>query len=131
MFRFIFSEQKNTRMTESTAPVSRSSAPHYTWASICDGWRLVDTQGLSVVEERVPPGAEEVRYCHNQARQFFYVLSGTAVLEKEGSEHRISTGSGIEVAPGVQHKFMNRSELDVIFLVISAPSTKTDRIDVE
>lgn len=104
---------------------------HYTWASACDGWRLIDTPGLSVVEERVPPGSEEVPHYHDQARQFFYVLSGTAVLETEGSEHRISTGSGIEVAPGVQHKLMNQSEQDVVCLVISAPSTKADRIDME
>jgi quercetin dioxygenase-like cupin family protein len=112
-------------------PVSKSSAPHYIWASVCDGWRLIDTPGLSLVEERVPPGAEEVRHYHNQARQFFYVISGTATLETEGSEHRISTGFGIEVAPGVRHKFMNRSDQDLVFLVISAPSTKADRIDVE
>ena len=76
-----------------TAPVSKASAPHYRWASICDGWRLVDAPGLSVIEERVLPGAGEVRHYHNQARQFFYVLSGTAVLETEGSEHRIPAGS--------------------------------------
>ena len=114
-----------------TALVSKASAPHYTWASICDGWRLVDTPGLSIIEERVPPGAGELRHYHNQARQFSYVLSGTSVLETEGSEYQISTGSGIEVAPGVAHKFMNRSDQDVVFLVISAPSTKANRIEVE
>jgi hypothetical protein len=57
-----------------TTAVSKASAPHYTWASICYGWRLIDTPGLSVVEERVPPGAGEVRHYHNEARQFFYVL---------------------------------------------------------
>jgi mannose-6-phosphate isomerase-like protein (cupin superfamily) len=140
MFRFIFLERKNMRMSETThsgaahditAPVSKSSAPHYTWASVCDGWRLIDTPGLSVVEERVPPGAGEIRHYHNEARQFFYVLSGAAVLEMEGREDQIPAGSGIEVAPGVQHKFMNQSEQDVVFLVISSPSTKADRIDVE
>jgi len=119
------------RMTDSTAPVSRSSAPHYTWAKICDGWRLIDTPGLSVVEERVPPSAEEVRHYHNETRQFFYVLSGAATVETQEREHEIAAGSGLEVAPGVQHKFMNRSDQDVVFLVISAPSTKADRIDVE
>jgi hypothetical protein len=44
------------------ALVCKTSAPHYTWARICDGWRLVDTPGLSVVEERVPPGAGEARH---------------------------------------------------------------------
>jgi quercetin dioxygenase-like cupin family protein len=96
-----------------TAPISKTSAPQYQWARICDGWRLLDTPGLSVVEGRVPPHAEEVRHHHIQARQFFYVLSGAAVLETEGREHQISAGSGIEVAPGVQHKFMNKSDRDV------------------
>jgi quercetin dioxygenase-like cupin family protein len=119
-------------MTDRTAPVSRSSAPHYKWASvICDDWRLTDSRRLSVVEERVPPGAGEVRHYHNEARQFFYVLSGAATLETQGRKHEIPAGSGLEVAPGVQHKFMNNSDHDVVFLVISAPSTKTDRINVE
>jgi len=118
-------------MTNRAALVSKSTAPHYTWASVCDGWRLADTPGLSVVEERVPPGSEEVRHYHNEARQFFYVLSGMAVLETEGREHQIPAGSGIEVAPGVHHKFLNSSDQHVVFLVISAPSTKADRIDLE
>jgi len=119
------------RVTERIAPVSKSSAPHYKWASICDGWYLIDTPGLGVVEERVPSGAEEVCHYHNLARQFFYVLSGTAVLEMEGREHQIPAGSGIEIAPGVQPKFMNKCDQDVVFLVISAPSTKADRVDAE
>ena len=118
-------------MSDRTALISRSSAPHYAWAKACDGWRLIDTPGLSVVEERVPPGAEETRHYHNDARQFFYVLSGTAVVGTEEREHQIPAGSGIEVAPGVQHKFMKRSDEDVVFLVISAPSTKADRVDVK
>jgi quercetin dioxygenase-like cupin family protein len=91
----------------------------------------MDTPELSVVEESVPSGAEELRHYHNKARQFFCVLSGAAVLEAEGTEHRISAGSGIEVALGVHHKFMNKSDQEVVFLVIFAPSTKGDRIDVE
>src|SRR5439155_13787538 len=36
MFRFTFSERKNTRMTERTSPVSKSTAPHYMLASVCE-----------------------------------------------------------------------------------------------
>jgi quercetin dioxygenase-like cupin family protein len=72
-----------------------------------------------------------VRHYHNESRQFFYVLSGAAILETEGRKHEIPAGSGFEVAPGVQHKFMNTSDQDVVWLVISAPSTRTDRINVE
>ncbi len=110
--------------------VSRDSAPHYKWANVCDGWRLVDTAEFSIIEERVPPGAQEVRHYHEKARQFFYVLSGEATLEIEGSENRIVAGSGIEVAPGSKHKFMNKSDQDVVFLVTSVPSIKGDRINL-
>jgi len=36
--------------------VSTNNAEHYQWGGDCDGWRLLDTQGLSIIEERVLPG---------------------------------------------------------------------------
>ena len=112
-------------------PVSRASAPHYHRASVCDGWRLVTAPELSVIEERVPPGAAEKQHYHRRARQFFYVLSGEATLEIEGVEHKLAAGSGLEVPPGVRHKFANRAAAEVFFLVISSPATQDDRVDVE
>jgi len=111
--------------------VSKASAPHYKWGGSCEGWRLADTAALSVIEERVPPGGEEVRHFHRIARQFFYVLEGEATLEVEGVMHKVVGGSGIEIAPGQRHKFLNKSERDVCFLVISTPSTKGDREEVK
>jgi len=72
-----------------------------------------------------------LRHYHNEALQFFYVLSGIATLGTEGREHQIPAGSGMEAAPGVQHKLMNQSQQEVVLLVISARSTKAARIDVE
>ena len=112
-------------------PVSKTTANHYIWGKVCDGWRLANSPDLSVIEERVPAGASEMRHYHEKARQFFYILSCIATLEIDGSEFQISPNCGIEVAPGLRHKFMNRSSGDVCFLVISAPSTQGDRIDVE
>ena len=111
------------------SPVSRATSPHYAWGEACDGWRLVDGAGLSVIEERVPPGASERRHSHRLARQFFYVLEGEASLEVEGTEHVLTKGRGLEVEPGGRHRFTNRSAADVVFLVISAPTTKGDRVE--
>ena len=110
-------------------PVSRSSAPHYGWGDGCDGWRLAAGAGLSVIEERVPPGGSEKRHVHRVARQFFYVLEGRAVIELGGTEHAVGPGEGLEVEPGVPHRFFNPSDADVVFLVVSAPSTSGDRED--
>lgn len=111
-------------------PINRSTATHYSWGGICDGWRLVDNDEMSVIEERVPGGAYEVRHYHKTARQFFYIFKGEAVLEVNGTKHHLAVGDGLEVPPGTPHQFMNHAPAEVVFLVISVPSTKGDRIEV-
>jgi len=112
-----------------TATISRASAPHYVWREVCDGWRLVNHLGISVIEERVPPGICERRHYHKVATQFLYILKGEAIMEVEGVEYSISKGKGLEISAGQRHQFLNRSPKDVIFLVISAPSTAGDRFE--
>jgi len=105
------------------------SAPHYTWGQACDGWRLLDEPGLSVIQERVPPLAGEAPHFHVRARQFFYVLSGTASMEFEGEAISFGAGQGLHVPPGTRHRFVNRSDSDVVFLVVSSPTTAGDRVE--
>lgn len=106
-----------------------ANAEHYAWGDGCDGWHLLKTDGLSVIQERVPPGRGEVRHYHRSARQFFYILSGEALLEAGGAEHRLAAGQGLEVPPGVPHRFRNGSGNDVVFLVVSSPKSHGDRVD--
>ena len=114
----------------STYPVSPDTSEHYVWGNVCDGWRLLDQADLSVIQERVPPGAGEVRHVHTRARQFFYVLSGTATLEFGDEAVTFGAGQGMHVPPGVAHRFANASSLEVVFLVVSSPSTAGDRTHV-
>ena len=108
--------------------ISKDTAEHYTWGDGCDGWRLVDLADLSVIHERMPPGAAEVRHHHQAARQFFFVLSGTATIELGGQIHTLHAQQGIEVAPDLPHKMRNDTDADVEFLVISQPTTRGDRV---
>lgn len=110
--------------------IDKSSAEHYVWGEVCDGWHLLKEPGLSVIHERVPAGASEVPHFHRQARQFFFVLSGTATLEIEGRRVTFGPGQGVHVPPGVPHRFFNASRSDVEFLVISSPSTAGDRTNL-
>jgi quercetin dioxygenase-like cupin family protein len=57
-------------------PISIGTAQHYTWGGKCDGWHLVRSADLSVIQERMPPGTVKVGHRHERARQFFYVLEG-------------------------------------------------------
>jgi mannose-6-phosphate isomerase-like protein (cupin superfamily) len=105
----------------------QSSVEHYTWGSACDGWHLLKRAELSVIQERVPPGAGEIEHFHSAARQFFFVLSGEATIHFPSQSVRFKAGQGVEVEPGIRHRFANESTEDVVFLVISSPATAGDR----
>lgn len=107
--------------------ISKATAPHYVWGDACDGWHLVEGQELSVIHERMPPGAAEARHRHHVARQFFFVLLGTATMELSGRREQIGPYQGIEVPPGAAHQIFNESNEDVEFLVISQPTSRGDR----
>ncbi|MGH8234573.1 MAG: cupin domain-containing protein [Rhodanobacteraceae bacterium] len=103
---------------------------HYTWGGVCDGWHLLNDATLSVKQERVPPSAGEAPHRHSKAHQFFYVLSGKATMEFGDKAVAFGPNQGLHVSPNTPHRFVNKSDADVVFLVISSPSTKGDRVDL-
>jgi mannose-6-phosphate isomerase-like protein (cupin superfamily) len=112
--------------------VSAESAEHYTWGgplgADCDGWHLVKTAELSIIEERMPPGTQEARHGHTRSRQFFFVLEGELAMEVEHHDFVLRAGQGIEVSPGQQHQAINRSALPVRMIVTSQPPSHGDRV---
>ncbi|MGC2160676.1 MAG: cupin domain-containing protein [Silvibacterium sp.] len=110
-----------------SASINRDNAEHYVWGGVCDGWHLLRSEGLSVIEERMPPGAQEQRHFHVRARQFFYVLEGELTMELAGQHHLLAAGNGLEIAPGEPHQAMNQADHDVRFMVISQPPSHGDR----
>jgi mannose-6-phosphate isomerase-like protein (cupin superfamily) len=109
--------------------VSRKNAERYSWGGNCEGWHLLRTPELSIIQERVPPGGAETRHRHGKARQFFFVISGEAVMELDGRDMTLAPGEGLEVPPGVPHRLLNRGARELLFLVVSAPPSHGDRID--
>jgi uncharacterized cupin superfamily protein len=110
-------------------PTSTQVAPTYRWGDGCDGWHLMRAAGLSIIEERMPPGRREMRHWHARAAQFFYVLTGTLTLEVEGAVHRLPARTGIELPQGTAHQAINETDADVEFLVVSTPPSQGDRIE--
>jgi len=111
--------------------VSIDNAEHYSWGNNCDGWHLVNNEELSVIRERVPPGAAEVKHLHKNARQFFYILDGQATIEFENGKKVLHPNEGIEISPGTPHKLVNDGKEDLIFLVISQPKSHGDKILID
>ena len=110
-----------------TQPVSRATAPHYTWGQGCDGWHLERSETISVIEERMPPCSAEQRHSHGTARQVFYTLDGVLSIELDGVHHSVGAGQSLTIAPGLPHQATNQSDHDVRFIVISSPPAQGDR----
>lgn len=52
-------------------------------------------------------------------------------MELNGEEFMLKPHEGIEIGPEIPHQMQNRSEADVEFLVISQPTTRGDRIEMD
>lgn len=102
---------------------------HYVWGDGCDGWNLVEGPSLSVKRERMPPHTAEQRHYHERARQFFYILKGTALFETDQGRISVQAEQGLEIAPGIRHRILNEGSEDLEFILSSQPSTAGDRIN--
>ena len=110
--------------------IDKTISEHYKWGQNCNGWHLVKSDSLSVIQESMQPHTSEDRHKHSQSRQFFFILSGEATIETDGKEHILQSEQGYEIAPGVVHQVLNNSNTDLHFLVISCPPSHGDRINV-
>ena len=108
--------------------ICRQDALRYQWGENCDGWLLVQREGLRVTEGQMPPGGGEESHCHQHAREYFYMLSGQTVVEFDNYSVSLSPGEGLEVAPGVFHRMTNPNPLPAVFLAVSAPAADGDRV---
>lgn len=109
---------------------STNNAEHYTWGDQCDGWHLLRTDSLSVIQERMPPGTNERLHFHRDAQQLFYILSGIATFEVEGEMKPVKQGESIHIPKLIKHRILNNDHTNLHFLVISEPKTHGDRVNL-
>ena len=109
---------------------STDNAEHYIWGAQCDGWYLLRSDSLSVIQERMPPGTSEQLHYHERAQQVFYILSGTATFEVEGEVKTVLPNQSLHIRPGIKHRILNNGGSDIHFLVISEPKSHGDRVNL-
>ncbi|CAN5724462.1 hypothetical protein BH10BAC2_BH10BAC2_42600 [soil metagenome] len=102
---------------------------HYQWGNGCDGWVLVDTDTLSVKQERMPPQTAEALHYHEKAQQFFFIQKGIATFEVENERFTVQAGLGFHIKAGSKHRIINNTAEDIEFILSSQPSTNTDRFN--
>lgn len=111
--------------------VSKNIVEHYNWGDNCDGWHLLKSDELSVIQELVPPGRSEVKHYHEKSKQFFFVLAGTATIIAGSETNVINSREGIFIPAGIAHQLRNDSKNNLEFLVISSPKSHGDKFEVK
>ncbi|HXD91673.1 MAG TPA: GNAT family N-acetyltransferase [Bacteroidia bacterium] len=106
------------------------NAGHYKWGSNCDGWHLLKSDSLSVIQEQMQKDTAEKLHYHQSTQQVFYILSGKAIFEINGKELIISAHESIYVPKRTFHRIFNPHDSDLTFLVISEPDAHNDRIEI-
>ncbi|MCR8561567.1 cupin domain-containing protein [Mucilaginibacter sp. BJC16-A38] len=109
---------------------STENAEHYIWGEKCDGWHLLKSDTLSVIQERIPPALGEQLHYHHRAQQVFYILSGTATFEMDGKLQTVEANQSIHITPNTRHRISNNGGADLHFLVISEPKAHGDRVNL-
>ena len=102
---------------------------HYTWGDNCDGWVFVDTDELSIKQERMPQQTVETLHYHEKAQQFFFILKGIATFEVEGKLFTVKANEGFYIYPGTKRRIANNSNEELEFILSSQPSTNEDRFN--
>lgn len=108
----------------------KNNSPHYTWGAQCDGWHLLQSENLSVIQERMPPDSSETRHYHETSMQLFFVLSGQLSIEIDEKLSVLYAHESVEVPARSKHRVWNESHDNVEFLVISQPTTRNDRVNL-
>jgi len=111
--------------------ISKQTAPPFAWGVNCEGWTLISTERLHVLQERMPPQTHELRHVHDKTRQLYYILAGVALVDVAGETERLCAGEGIEIPPGAAHQLLNASNTPLEFLVISSAPPRDDRRDLD
>lgn len=104
---------------------------HYKWGNNCDGWDFVADSGASIKQELMPARTAEKFHYHTKAKQFFYILKGTATFIIESKTLEVHANQGLEIKAMEKHKIINQTDADLEFILFSHPSTQNDRTDCE
>lgn len=119
-----------SHLNQSTQQSNKAYLAEYAWGDGCKSVVLSDEVELSIKRELMPVGAAEQLHFHVQSKQFFYVLNGVATFYVEDKKRMISSHAGLLIYSHEKHFVKNEGNEQLEFLVVSSPSTNTDRINV-
>jgi mannose-6-phosphate isomerase-like protein (cupin superfamily) len=108
---------------------SIENAENYKWGNNCDGWHLLKSDTLSVIQERMSPDTSEQLHYHNKSQQLFFILSGIAHFEIGEKSFVVKANQSIHIPAMIKHRISNINLEELHFLVISEPKSHGDRVN--
>jgi mannose-6-phosphate isomerase-like protein (cupin superfamily) len=73
----------------------------------------------SLAEATIPAGGETQRHYHRQSEEFYYITSGTGLMEVDGVEKAVGPGDAVLIPAGAWHQIRAMEPLE--FLCCCAP----------
>lgn len=73
----------------------------------------------SLAEARIPAGGSTQRHYHRESEEFYYLLSGSGLMEIGGETQRVVPGDAVLIPAGKWHQITAEEEL--VFLCCCAP----------
>ena len=61
----------------------------------------------SLAEATIPVGGTVTEHFHRSTEEFYYILSGTGLMNIEGEEREVGPGDTVIIVPGQRHKIAN------------------------
>ncbi len=58
-----------------------STVPSKTWGDNCFAWTLLDSAGMTVLQEEMPPNTADEMHYHEHSEQFVYVLEDEVTID--------------------------------------------------
>src|ERR1700752_2380629 len=109
---------------------SVKNAEHYQWGQNCDGWHLLKSDQLSVIEECMPSDTAEVLHYHSKTQQVFYILNGVGSFEINGELIQVRANESLHIPARTLHRVFNQQQTDLKFIVISQPKSHGDKVEI-
>jgi len=85
-----------------------------------------DSAGSKHLDYRIScyqPMAYVARHTHKLQEQIYHVLDGEGLIEIAGKNHVVRKHDVIYLPPGVEHMIQNSGLADLVFLVITSPTS--------
>ncbi len=77
----------------------------------------------------MPPKTQEKKHYHEISQQFFRIIQGKATFEIENEIVEIEKDYGIHIPAKVKHLIRNDQSENLVFIVISEPTTRGGRFN--